>query len=150
VYSLVRGPWELRLARVDDLSDGVDVAALRLRVGGWAVPGAGPAAVAAGAVSVTGSGPTSRLDAVLGGTATTGATTFPDGGPLAGPLVVPWLEYPARVGAWVGALIELSGGPTPPDRRTCRTALAGDSAGARVTVEWPDGVSTTAHLGSTR
>ena len=39
VYSLVRGPWELRLTRVDALADGVDAAALRLRVGGWAVAG---------------------------------------------------------------------------------------------------------------
>lgn len=37
VHSLVRGPWEVRLARVDSLEPGIDAASLRLRVGGWAL-----------------------------------------------------------------------------------------------------------------
>jgi len=37
VHSLVRGPWEVRLARVDALEPGLDPRALHLRVGGWAL-----------------------------------------------------------------------------------------------------------------
>lgn len=132
VYSLVRGPWEVRLVRVDDLVGRPGAAPPYLRVGGWAVP--------AGTL-------TSRLDS-LHGEATSGATTFPDGGPLAGPLVVPWLEYATRVGAWVAALIELSGGTSPPDRRNCRADLDDDAHGLRVSVDWPDGVRTATRLES--
>jgi len=119
VYSLVRAAWELRLVRVED----ADPAALRLRIGGWAVTGA-----------LTG-----RLDSVIGD-GTAGNTTIPGGGPLAGDLAVPWLEYPVRPGTWVAALVELSGAPA--DRPACRAVLDG----ARVMVDWPDGVSTTTQL----
>src|SRR5690606_16753715 len=37
VASLVRGPWETRLVRVDELADGVAATDLVLRVGGWPV-----------------------------------------------------------------------------------------------------------------
>ncbi|WP_363355860.1 DUF2264 domain-containing protein [Microbacterium sp. LMI12-1-1.1] len=37
VHSLVRGPWEVRLARVDSLAPGIDASSLHLRVGGWAL-----------------------------------------------------------------------------------------------------------------
>ena len=142
VYSLVRGPWELRLSRVDDLAGGVEAGATRLRVGGWAVSGDAAAAFGGGVASVTGAGLTSWIESVHGD-GTAGATAIPDGGPLAGGLVVPWLEYPVRPGAWVATLVELSGGPEPPDRRACRVVL-GDAP--HVAVDWPDGVVTATRL----
>ncbi|GFJ82486.1 DUF2264 domain-containing protein [Phytohabitans houttuyneae] len=165
VYSLVRGPWELRLARVDSLAEGVDAGALRLRVGGWPVAGDATAAFAGGVARATGAGLTSWLESVHGG-GTAGATAVPDGGPLAGDVVVPWLEHPVRPGAWIAALVALSGGAdAADDRRGCRVALAPaahDAAAGRrrpagdrsehdrhrlvVAVDWPDGVSTTTSL----
>lgn len=136
VVSLVRGAWELRLSRVDELAGGLDPATLRLRVGGWAVAGAG--------------GPLSRLLPVVG-SGVAGTTTRPDGSPLGAPVVAPWLDYAVRVGQWVATLVELSGrsrhpaSPPPPDRaarRACQAVLDEDGHGLRVRIDWPDGVHT--------
>ena len=145
VWSLVRGPWELRLVRVDGLAGGIDVETLRLRVGGWAVAGSATAAFGGGVASATAAGLTSWLESVQGG-GTAGAITVDDGGPLAGGLVVPWLEYAVRVGAWTATLVELSGGAEPPDRRACRAVLDDNPRGPLAAVDWPDGVSTATRL----
>lgn len=142
VCSLVRGPWELRLARVDEVATGADPAALRLRVGGWAVPGAGAAEVHGGSVTVTGGALTCRLDRVLGD-ATAGATSVDDGGPLAGTCVVGWLDHPVRPGRWVATLIELSGGHRRPDGRAGSCVIHDDPGGSTARVAWPDGAVTT-------
>jgi hypothetical protein len=42
VHSLVRGPWEVRLARVEFLEPGLAPEKLCLRIGGWPVSGATP------------------------------------------------------------------------------------------------------------
>jgi hypothetical protein len=141
VWSLVRRTWELRLARVDGVVEGIDARALRLRVGGWAVAGSATAAFGGGVARATGAGLTSRLESVQG-RGTAGAVTVDDGGPLAGGLVVPWLEYAVRVGAWTATLVELSGAAEAPDRRACRAVLDHDPRGLLVAVDWPDGVST--------
>jgi hypothetical protein len=143
VYSLVRGPWELRLSRVDDLADGVDAAALRLVVGGWAVPD-GTATVAGGAAGVTGAGLTSRVES-LHGAGSAAATRFPDGGPLGGSVVVPWVAHPV-VGDWIATLVELSSTVAVAGRRPGRAVLDGGAGGLRVAVDWPDGVSTSTRL----
>jgi hypothetical protein len=142
VYSLVRGPWELRLTRVDDLAEGVDAAALSLVVGGWPVPDGEEITVRGGVVTVTGAGLTSRVESVLGG-GTAAATPVPGGGPLGTSSVVPWLAHTTRPGAWIVTLIELSGGAGPPARRVCRAAVLGDN---HVAVDWPDGVTTATDL----
>lgn len=118
VYSLVRGGWELRLARVDELAEGVQPARLRLRVSGWPLAGDGPAQVRGdGAGASVAGGLSSRLRAVrvesgAGAAAVTacgaGVAVHEDAGPLGGPVRVPWLDYPLRPGAWVAALVELS------------------------------------------
>ncbi|WBB89903.1 DUF2264 domain-containing protein [Verrucosispora sp. WMMC514] len=143
VYSLVRGPWELRLARIEDLAEGIDATGLRLVVGGWAVPDGVPSTGCGDVLSVTGAGLTSRLESVLG-TGSPGTTSVPDGGPLGGSLTVPWLRYPARTGTWTACLVELSGGEASVERQACRAVL--DVAEAHVTVDWPDGLSTTIRL----
>ncbi|WP_208648671.1 DUF2264 domain-containing protein [Micromonospora inaquosa] len=145
VYSLVHGPWELRLVRVDDLADDVDAAEVRLRVGGWAVAGGATAAFGGGVVSVTGAGLTSRLDGVHGG-GTAGATSVPDGGPLTGGLVVPWVDHPVQPGAWVVVLAELSRDPAVTVRQGCRVALGEDAGGFHVAVVWPGGANTMTRL----
>ncbi|GIJ76742.1 hypothetical protein SAMN05443287_108256 [Micromonospora phaseoli] len=143
VYSLVRGPWELRLARIEDLAEGADATGLRLVVGGWAVPDGVASTASGGVLSVTGAGLTSRLENVLG-TGSPGTTSVAAGGPLGDSLVVPWLAYPARTGTWIASLVELSGGDASADRQACRAVL--DAVGAHVTVDWPDGLSTTIRL----
>lgn len=145
VFSLVRGVWELRLARVDELVGAVDSGPLRLRVGGWAVAGDGAETVSPNAATATGAGLTSRVLSVIG-EATAGVTTHEDGGPLGHPVRVPWLDHAARIGTWIAVLIELSGGDRPPDRHACHAALDAADQGLDVRVDWPDGVRTHTRL----
>ncbi|MEN3612472.1 DUF2264 domain-containing protein [Plantactinospora sp. ZYX-F-223] len=150
VYSLVRGPWELRLTRVDGLTDGVEAAALRLRIGGWALAGDATAAFGGNVATVTGAGLISWLETVHGG-GTAGATTVPHGGPLAGGLVVPWLDHPVQPGEWIATLVELSeefAASAP--RQPCQVVLDEDADGLHVGVDWPDGASTATRLDTGR
>jgi hypothetical protein len=162
VYSLVRGPWEARLARIDDLAEGLDADALRLRIAGWPVAGDGAADIEAARVTATGTGPTSSLRSLLievagaAGVAvvpakTAGVAVYEDAGPLGSPVRVPWLDHAVRPGAWAAALVELSGSGSPAPQRACRVSLnladqeAADQEAADqvlgVRVEWPDGLS---------
>ncbi|WP_433353013.1 DUF2264 domain-containing protein [Micromonospora saelicesensis] len=149
VYSLVRGPWELRLTRVDGLADGVEAAALRLRIGGWAVAGDATATAGGGVSVVTGAHLTSWLESVHGG-GTAGVTAVPHGGPLAGGLVVPWLDHPVRPGAWAATFTELSRVPATTARRACRALVDEDGRGLHLAVDWPDGISTSTRLDTER
>ena len=141
VHSLLRGPWELRLARVDALAEGVDAHALTLRIGGW--PLVGPDAVAAQA-TVTSAGVTSTLAPVVG-EAQFAVVHRADASPLGDPSHVPTLSYPVRVGAWVAALVGLSGAGSTQEER-CRTELLERDGGLDAVVTWPDGVRTSSHL----
>ncbi|MEU4532349.1 DUF2264 domain-containing protein [Micromonospora ureilytica] len=145
VYSLVRGPWEFRLTRVDSLVEGVEAAALRLRIGGWAVAGDATATVGATVTTVAGGGLTSWLESVHGG-GTAGATAVPHGGPLAGGLVVPWLDYPVRPGAWIATFSELSTVPVATGGQAGQAVIDEDVRGLHLAVDWPDGVSTSTRL----
>ena len=145
VFSLVRGAWEIRVARVDELARELDASTLRLRVGGWAVAGDGAATTASQTATATGTGRISRVLS-LRGEATPGVTTHDDGGPLGHPVRVPWLDYGACAGTWIAALIELSGGEPAPERRTCHAALDAADHELDVRVDWPDGVHTHTRL----
>ncbi|RYV52156.1 DUF2264 domain-containing protein [Pengzhenrongella frigida] len=157
--SLVRGPWELRLVRVQDLAAGQDAAALRLRVGGWAVSGpaaeplaaeplaAEPVAASAGAAPGAGARAgrvTSRIAAVLGAPIA-GTTRRMDATPLGLAAVVPWLEFPVQVGVWVAALVELAGTDRAGREVPCTAEIEGSGT---VSVGWPDGVTTRTLLDS--
>ncbi|MGH3415290.1 MAG: hypothetical protein ACRDVE_14070, partial [Actinocrinis sp.] len=150
VYSLVRGAWELRVAQIDDLCDGLDPAALRLRVAGWPVAGGTPSEVTATRATVVGAGLISSLQAVpiegaadeeSGTASVAGVSVHQDAGPLGSPVLVPWLEHAVRSGAWVATLVELSGNGGHPVYGPCR--VVHDPLG--VLVEWPDGRSTITH-----
>ncbi|MFC7534143.1 DUF2264 domain-containing protein [Actinoplanes sp. GCM10030250] len=129
VFSLVRGPWEVRLARVDDPIP----AAARLRFAGWPVAGDGPAATGTGEVTVTGAGLTSRLVSA-GGTA--GIARYDDGGPLGTPVRVPWIDHPIAPGTWTATLVQLTGDPAATTTPVC------ELDGPEVRITWPDGIST--------
>jgi hypothetical protein len=135
VYSLVRGPYEVRLARAGE----VDAAAVRLRVGGWPVAGNGPESVAGAGATVTGAGLTSYLRAILPSGGIAGISAHDDAGPLRGPVRVPWIDHPVEPDAWTATLVALAG--DLPETPHIHVEIAAD-----VRVTWPDGVTTRHHL----
>ncbi|WP_228484633.1 DUF2264 domain-containing protein [Microbacterium cremeum] len=154
VHSLLRGPWELRLVRVDALEPGVDPGSLRLRVGGWALAsgdaitasggeglGAGAAPLAATAFA---GGLRSGIRPVLGhGVAT--VETRHDASPLGPEAAVPLVTYPVAVGDWTATLLELTAADAEP-AADAAVAVGADGDQTTVTVTWPDGTATTSRL----
>ncbi|WP_425955482.1 DUF2264 domain-containing protein [Xylanimonas sp. McL0601] len=142
VVSLVRGAWEVRLARVDALADGVTRDGVRLRVSGWPV--------------VDGDGLDSVVAPLATGTPADAATTGSSGteertdvSPLCPPGAAsraPWVETAVVPGEWVAVAVGL-GAALGPARPTL--ALADETA----VVTWPDGRQTStdlpAHAGAT-
>jgi len=121
--SLVRGPWEVRLAR----ATGTDPRAVTLRVGGWAVAGS----EASGSI------------APLLGEAVSGSERRADAGPLGDETVVAYLDFPVVDGAWIAALVTLA---DRPETRPASLSLAPRAEGVAATVSWPDGRRTTTVL----
>ena len=146
VYSLVRGPWELRLTRVDDLADGVEAAALRLRIGGWAVAGGCDGhhrRRRGGRDRRRPDQPARQRARRRNGRCHRRSATA---GPLAGGLVVPWLDHPVRPGAGSPPSSELSRAPVATAGQACQAVVDEDGRGLHLAVDWPDGVSTSTRL----
>jgi hypothetical protein len=145
VHSLLLGPWELRLARVDSLEPGLAAEDLRLRTGGWPLTGAAPVTgLTAGGARVT-DGSLSSGILSLTPEATPGTTARPDSTPLDGTSVVPFVDHPLVVGAWVAVIVELAGSEQP--ALTEATIDLVDHGGhTTVSVEWPDGRRTSSRL----
>ncbi|GAA1980320.1 DUF2264 domain-containing protein [Microbacterium pumilum] len=144
VHSIVRGPWELRLARFDDPRP--DCGAVRLRVGGWPLaagvtPLAHTAAATAG-VSVDGLRSGIRS---LRGAASAEVVVRPAASPLGAVSSVPVLDYAVAPGEWVSALIELTADPAVV-ARALSADLAFDLPSLTAVVTWPDGVVTRSRL----
>lgn len=157
VASLARGPWELRLVRVDQAC-----ADVRLRVGGWAVAGAATDAAADPATTDPASGVadlaaataragrlSSAVAVVLGEPLAAGVARRPGASPLGDPALVPWLDLAVRPGAWSAVLVTLDGhaaGAARPDTArptspaTAEVVPGADGVDVRVT--WPDGAAT--------
>ena len=143
VHSLVRGPWELRLARADALTSTAE--GLVLRVGGWPLAGDRPSTDVDGHEAVV---RTARLRSSirsLRGHGTASAATRRDASPLGADVVVPYLDHPLAAGEWVAALVELSGSPAPSTRDAFVSLDALDGA-TTVTATWPDGLVTKSRL----
>jgi hypothetical protein len=146
VFSIARGPWELRLSRVDSLAAGIGADQVWLRVGGWALAGPSSPTVDSVSVCLVGPGLRSRLVS-LTGVPTAGIAEFADASPLGPGVLVPWLKYPARLGAWVATLVELSGAQAPPGLHVAAAAV--EPAGASTLVvraQWPDGRHTATQI----
>ncbi len=131
VVSLVRGAWEVRLARVEALADGVAAADVRLRVSGWpVVDGDGLASVV---VPLAGR----DTEAASAGPATalaTGEGVRTDASPLClpgGKTRAPWAETAVVPGEWFATAVGLGRDLGAPP------ALTLDGGDAVVT--WPDG-----------
>jgi hypothetical protein len=153
VMSLVRGAYEVRVARVSDLTDAGRERAVGLRIAGWPIADVGeivatviptprPIAVAKTDRLV------SRVYASTMG-ATASITSVFEASPLGRTAVVPWLLHSVREGAWVCAMVELSGlkpwGGTVPDLSTV-ASFAAEVQGNDVAVAWPDGSRTVTRL----
>lgn len=134
--SLVRGAWEVRCARIDDLEPGIDGTAVRLRVGGWALAADDAAAVTAEAMDTTASARRGALVSTVVGSA--GGTARLEQRRTASPLgafaTVPVIEYPAVPGEWTVTAIALAG----TDSDAPVVSLSGDEA----SILWPDGART--------
>ncbi|MBO1751313.1 DUF2264 domain-containing protein [Actinotalea sp. BY-33] len=128
--SLVRGPWEVRLCRVDQLAAGLDPEALRLRLSGWpTVPGDGLHSAVLPLLGAARAGSVHRAEASMLGPAAE----------------VPWVETAVRPGTWVAALVTLerprpAPGPTRVPRPTATLELT--AADRTAAVHWPDGERT--------
>lgn len=161
VHSLVRGPWELRLARIDELAEDVrpaegSAADVRLRIGGWPIAGERidahtHADTRTATARVSAEGRTSTLTALTPGAVP--EVVARDGASPLGPAVgVPTLTLPAEVGAVVVTLVGLTaeetaggeaplGGPAHVEVAD-ETETDTDTHTLSVTATWPDGLVT--------
>jgi len=144
VVSLLRGPWEMRLVRIEQFAEHLDPAALRLRVGGWPVSGGDPATAsdASGAMA-EGAVVRSRIYA-LTPVLEAAADVVADASPLDALTATPWLAFSPRLGGWAVSVTELTRRDTNSqyDLTTCAVAIGGDASRAYITVSWPDSVET--------
>lgn len=80
-----------------------------------------------------------------------GVAVYPDGGPLGGPVRVPWLEFAVRAGQWLAVLVELTGqaSDAPLSAAAAWTEaepVVPGGPGLSVQVVWPDGIRTKLHM----
>lgn len=124
VISLVRGTTEVRLARLTD----APARARQLRMGGW--PLAGPAA--------------ERLRSVVTSPlAETQTDVRSDASPLGASVETPHVTVDAVDGRWVWAVVALTAAPEP---APAGVTVTDTDEGVRVTVVWPDGVTSSTAL----
>ncbi|MFE2757542.1 DUF2264 domain-containing protein [Actinosynnema sp. NPDC059335] len=140
VHSLVRGPWEVRLVRVDGVARDRPPAALRLT--GWPVAGAGVDVRSTDDPAVEADdGTRSTLTVLLGRTTDSGVSVHEDAGPLGPVAAVPWARCPVVPGEWCAVLLELARHPGPPSTGPqLRLRRVGPTTW--VTTRWPDGAQT--------
>jgi hypothetical protein len=143
VASLARGPWELRVVRVEEAAEGV-----RLRVGGWPVTGPGSASTSGTGTAVARAGRlTSALAVALGEPLDAGTASRTGASPLGDPALVPWLDLAVRPGTWAAVLVTLDAradarADSPATAPTAAAAVTDGPDGVVVAVTWPDGVRT--------
>ncbi|MEV7872848.1 DUF2264 domain-containing protein [Microbacterium sp. NPDC089188] len=138
VTSLARGAWEVRIARLDHVAPGVDLDALRVRMGGWALVGAEPAhATSTGAAEAHADGRVSGIRA-LTPEATSRVTVRRGASPLGETAAIPVLTWDAAVGVPFAALVTLRGDTTA-EAAEPRLAIEGAGEDTVVDVTWPDG-----------
>ena len=146
LWSLVRGAWEVRLARVDALESEVDATRLALRIGGWPLAAATRDEITTIGASIKTQQLSSRLLPVLG-QADEDISIKSDASPLGSVAVTPLLTFGISVGSWVGALVELTREATD---STCKVTCQEDTDVLTVEVVWPDGLTTSTQLTNSR
>ncbi len=148
--SVVRGSWEIRLVRIEELpGDLWPKMGMRLRLGGWALSGDDPmnewsipTDVRAGASS----GDVRSLMFNAAGFDMAGVRREHDVSPLGELTLTPWLTAPATIGRWYVATLCLDRPPAAAeDIRTFPTAPGVEFLGnpERLRLRWSDGVDST-------
>ena len=139
VHSFVRGPWEVRLVRVDDVAEDRPPTALRLS--GWAVAGADVDVRSTEPPCARGDdGTCSTLTVLLGQTTDSGVSVHEDAGPLGPVAAVPWAQCPVVPGEWFAALLELARDAASWSVEPEVRLSPGPTTW--VTTRWPDGTRT--------
>ncbi|WP_106211866.1 DUF2264 domain-containing protein [Glaciihabitans tibetensis] len=161
VHSLVRGAWEVRLARLESLESGLDAASLRLRIGGWPLAGIAPITGETGDAAWASEGTLlSRISCLQGDAGVPQVAVRPNATPLAPVAAVPFLDFPVVAGDWVAVLVELSGaqlqgaplsgaqlpGSEPDDQQSPSVEILDHGNEWEVEVVWPDGRETSSLL----
>ena len=154
VLSVVRGPWEVRSAYVEEASPEAE----ELTMGGWAISAGTDEEFTSAAwrtpQTVDDATPdddgyatvhTCTLVSSISAPGSVGVVVFiQDASPL-GISAVPTLSFPVRTGQWVSALITLSR-QVSPENSAENTRIAADisssESGISARVVWPDGVET--------
>jgi len=163
VLSVVRGPWEVRSAYLDDVSPEAE----QLVFGGWALSGSttddftfdagtrhhvteplldNPHGIA----TVR----TPRLVSSMAANSCMGNVTLIDDASPLGISAIPHLSFPVRTREWVSALITLSGQVSPEkfgENNRIAADISSSESGLNAHIVWPDGVETrtTLLLGNT-
>ncbi|MFD7658537.1 DUF2264 domain-containing protein [Actinosynnema sp. NPDC059797] len=140
VHSLVRGPWEVRLVRVDDVA--LDRPPTTLRLSGWAVAGPAVDIPSTGAPCARAAdGTRSSLVVLLGEAIDSGVSVRADASPLGPVAAVPWAHCPVLPGEWCAVLLELARDAEPRSAEPA-TRVERDGPKTWVATRWPDGVRT--------
>jgi hypothetical protein len=140
VVSIVRGPCEVRLARVHAVRAGRP--STGLRIAGWAVSGADVEISTTPYPTATASdGARSRIVPLIGAVQDAGVDTRHGASPLGRASGVPWLRFGATPGAWVGVMVELRR-DTPLHWGQPTAVLEQRGSTNWVTTQWPDGEKT--------
>lgn len=138
VRSLVRGAWEVRIASIDDVADGVALDAVRVRMGGWPLAGSDPShATSTGSAEARVDGRVSGIRA-LTPDATSRVTIRRGASPLGEMAAVPVLTWDAAAGVPFAALISLSG-DTAAETVEPRLEVEDEGDDVVAAVTWPDG-----------
>ncbi len=133
--SMVRGPWEIRLAQLRDPAP----MARHLRFGGWPLSTDGASDVLTdNGSSSAGERLTTRMTALTPG-GRTGLDRRADATPLSDVTTTPFITFPATANQWHATLVELGVGTMVGETLITTTSADHDTI---FTVTWPDGAST--------
>jgi hypothetical protein len=136
-WSLVRGAWEVRLVRIEEIEPGARPVALR--IGGWALAADAVAdSVSSTAASIDALGRHSSITALTPG-ATPSIEFRNDASPLGASAAVPIVTCPVSAGEWIATAVYLSDRPA-----TREPSVRID--GVVAVVSWPDSTDTTHRL----
>ena len=155
VLSVVRGPWEVRSAYLEDVSPEAE----ELAFGGWAVAtpddkdftedSSGTLQMMMEPIADDADGyaavATDNLTSSISGIPSIGGVlTIEDASPL-GTSAIPNLDFPVRCGQWVSALITMSRQVSPEsfgEQARIVADIRSSESGISAHIVWPDGVET--------
>ncbi|RMB57777.1 DUF2264 domain-containing protein [Tessaracoccus antarcticus] len=151
--SVLRGPWEIRLVRIEELPENLSpITGMTLRLGGWAVSGDEPTYQWSNGADVRAGALLGGLRSLVFGAAgfdTAGVRREHDVSPLGGTTLTPWLTAPVTPHQWFAAMLCLDRQtPTRVDARSTlsvpRIALTANAE--QLWIRWGEGVESTVEL----